>query len=349
MRAIYRYALVLVMLGWGAKRGAAQPTRDAPTERPAQGEPSDARPSEDVEKPWAVGVSPEDRAKAESLLEQGNQLFLAAKYREALEKYRAAIDDYDHPVIRFNIARALINLDRPTEAYENIQAALKYGEPGLKNLYEEARNYERLLKSQIAELEIECSQPEVAVTVDGVPFLECPGEQSTRLMPGNHQVVAKRKGYMTLTREIVVMPGAVEPFEVTLVSYADATITERRWPSWKPWAVVGGGASLVGLGLLLDLDALASRDDYETVLRNQCAPDPCPSDALPSWSPTRIKNVAGVSAMVTGGAMVVGGIALVILNRPRAVLPDDVPEPSSTVVVPSVSPEGFGAMLVHRF
>jgi hypothetical protein len=70
-------------------------------------------------RPWAASVSARDQAIARELYGAGNQEFVESRYAPALKKYREAITHWDHPAIRFNMAVALINLERPVEASDN--------------------------------------------------------------------------------------------------------------------------------------------------------------------------------------------------------------------------------------
>ncbi len=300
-----------------------------------------------TDRPWAQGVSKADRARAQALLAEGNRLFIESRHREALTKYEQAVTVYDHPAIRFNIARALINLDRPTDAFDNIEAALRYGRAPLKGLYDEAKNYRRLLAGQIAELNLTCEQPSVAVTVDGAAVLDCPGDRVLRVTPGTHQVVGRRDGYITLTRDVVALPGAAQPVDVSLMSIADATVTVRRWETWKPWAVVGSGLVLGGLGAVFFQQARSTRDDYAARLSDNCSVTPCADvgSLNSTWARAQVENGVGIGGLAVGGAAVVTGLVLVILNRPRAVLRQDGENVSEAA---SVYPPCGGAV-VHRF
>ena len=78
---------------------------------------------------------------------------MSDKHREALAKYEDAVAVWDHPAIRFNMVRALIALDRPLEAYENLEKALAYGKDPLEDqVYSEAQNYQRLLEGLVDRL-----------------------------------------------------------------------------------------------------------------------------------------------------------------------------------------------------
>ena len=103
------------------------------------------------EPPWSRGVTAEAKTAAQKLLAQGNELFLANKYKEALVQYEAAIAKWDHPAIRFNMVRAQVALDRPIEAYDNLQRALAFGAGPLEDsVFQEAQNYQRLLVRQVS-------------------------------------------------------------------------------------------------------------------------------------------------------------------------------------------------------
>ena len=63
-------------------------------------------------------------------LERGNRLFRDGRYAEAVEAYRAALEDGDDsPVLRYNLGTALLQLGRYAEAEEQLRAALAVVEP----------------------------------------------------------------------------------------------------------------------------------------------------------------------------------------------------------------------------
>ena len=45
------------------------------------------------------------------------------------------------------------------------------------------------------------------VTFDGQPFITCPGQATRRVLPGQHQVVASKQGFVTETTDLVLVPG----------------------------------------------------------------------------------------------------------------------------------------------
>jgi tetratricopeptide (TPR) repeat protein len=292
----------------------------------------------DDETPWSRGVTPEQREAAQRLLEQGNDLFVENKFPEAIAKYEEAIASWDHPAIRFNIVRALIALDRPLEAYENLEKALAFGKDPLEEqVYMEAINYRTLLEGRIAEVKVSCAQRGVAVRLDGVAFLDCPGARTVRLLPGAHAIVGRKDGYLTSTQDLMLLPGETTEVDVTLSTLDAAAVTRTRWATWKPWTVAAGGAAVAGLGVLLDAKARADMDRFEREVARECADLACPADRFGDLESTaKTENRIAIGMMITGAAVVVTGVTLVILNRPRT-------------FVPTVSPEGAGLGVVGRF
>jgi len=78
--------------------------------------------------PWARDVPAAQQERARALFEDGNQLFAQQAHGPALDRYRAAVALWDHPMIRFNMAVTEIRLDRVLDAAEDLQAALRFGQ-----------------------------------------------------------------------------------------------------------------------------------------------------------------------------------------------------------------------------
>jgi hypothetical protein len=152
---------------------------------------------------------------------------------------------------------------------------------------------------------------------------------------------------------LFVGPKAKQAVGVQLISLADASVTTRRWTSWKPWAVVGAGVVVAGIGALLQRQSQADFDQFGREVEAQCSMVSCfREDLLGSTrdleSRARLENRIAISAFVTGGALLVGGLAAVILNRPRQIIPEQ-PRPNKPQVVPTVSANSAGLSLIGRF
>jgi hypothetical protein len=306
------------------------------------------------ERPWARGVSEEAQARALEIFETGNKLFEDSQHAAALAKYREALTVWDHPGIHHNAAVALINLDQPLAAFEHLEAALKYGKaPFSPAMYEQAQTYRKLLTAQLGELRVACAEPNAEVTLDGKVLFTGPGAVSRRLLPGPHQIVARKAGFFVETRSVDLPPGH-DKDEVLMLKEikAQPPKTARRWAVWKPWAVAGAGA-LVGLAgvpfLLAAKDDLAAYDEGIADCTKEAPSQDQGCIAVPFWaanakSVADRKQVAAFSLFAIGGAALVAGTAMAILNLPR-VVPADEGAKTHAWIAPMAGPNQVGLSL----
>lgn len=288
--------------------------------------------------PWAQGVSDEQKAAAQKELEAGNTQFLKQQYKEALEHYQAAIAQWDHPAIRFNVVRCLIQLDRPVEASDNLQLALKYGADPLEEaVYQEALSYQKLLAGQIGDLEISCSQAGAKVTLDGQPLIaSCPGKEKRRVTPGSHGVVATKQGFLTKEMQVTVNGGKTSSVDIKLIPLDKAAKIVHKWEAtWMPWVVFGGGLAVVGVGATLEWVASNTMSQYDQAVASQCAVNGCnlenpmtpeertTADTLNSQrEDAERQNKIAIAVMSVGGAAAVVGGVMLFLNRGKTVYED---------------------------
>lgn len=288
-------------------------------------------------KPWHQGVSSAQQAAAEEDFLAGNLLFERSEYAGAAERYRVALQSWAHPSIQFNLAVCLIHLDQPLEAHDLLRQAVRFGEEGLRDHFDEAQNYLKLLGGRLATLEVEL--PEGAeVTLDGAVLRAERGRLVSRLLaPGRHSLVAKKARFETWSKALVLPPGEVTREVITL--RAPRTRTVRRWSPAMPWAVLGAGAAVVALGSAGVMIGNADQRAVDAAVEQRCRPPlGCPG-GLPSGladdaDRARLKQRLGVSVMALGGAAVVAGLSLLVLNQPRQVL-----EPSRVTLM--VAPSEF--------
>lgn len=279
----------------------------------------------DEARPWDRGVAQEQKVEARRLFEKGNSKFSEKSYTEALKLYGRAVRLWDHPAIRFNIAECLMHLDQPLEAHAAILAAMRYGEAGLgRPMLERAQASRKQLEQRLGRLLVACEEPGAVVSLNGKMLFTSPGRTSRLLVPGQHQIVATKKGHITQTEQALVLPEKTIRLELRLPRLVTVPVQyERRWKRWKPWAVIGGGV-VVGLaGVALQARAQTHYDAFDQELREAC-PDGCEPSELPDSadrlrSKAKQERVAGIAAYSVGGAVGVAGALLVLLNQPREV------------------------------
>jgi hypothetical protein len=308
-----RRALAVALVLASASLAAAKPAPPKPAPPP----PPESR-------PWADGVSAQQQTEAFKIFKEGNALFAETQHAAALAKYREALRVWDHPAIRYNAAVALINLDQPLAADADLDAAMRFGEAPLgADTYKQALLYKKLLNGQLADLDVECSEPGAEVMLDGQQLFVAPGGKSQRIVPGPHSLVARKSGYLTETRSLQLLPGRRDDERVTLVSLASLPAhTVRRWKAWKPWAVLGAGALVALVGVPLLVDAKHNFDSFDAEIArscpNGCAPGTLPSTVLDAHSRGSAENAAAIAMFAAGGAIAATGVVLLILNQPHA-------------------------------
>jgi tetratricopeptide repeat protein len=280
-----------------------------------------AAPAAAEDRPWAAGVSEERKAKAQELLDRGNALALEKKYVEALEVYRSALEQWDHPGIQFSLVRCLIQLDRPVEASDHLELALKYGAaPFEPAVYSEALSYRKLLAGQIAELEVTCDQHGARLSLDGKPLATCPTTMVRRVEPGQHMIVGTREGYMINSVEVFALGAKRTRASVTLLPLSKVTKIVHRWSSWKPWVALGGGVALAGVGGLVRLEASSLMETYGHDVAASCTVMVCPVtfDAATKDAAVR-DNAIAISLVSAGAAVAITSGVLLYMNRGRTV------------------------------
>lgn len=281
-----------------------------------------------AEQPWETGISTEQRDKANAAFADGNQLFAQQAHQPAIEKYKEAIAEWDHPLIRFNMAVSLVRLDRILEAAETLDAALRFGQaPFTPEEYQRALDYQRLVGGRIGTVEAACEQDGVSILLDGKPWFQCPGSKKLRVMAGEHVVVGEKTAYATQSRRLVVAGGATATAKVQLVSFESAGTLVYPSPSWLPWTVMGTGAAIAAGGVAFWFAGRNQMDKFEADFAMMC-PTGCQADLsdqpllADARDSAQLKGKIAVTMMVAGGAIAVGGVVWAIINRPKRVLPN---------------------------
>ena len=277
--------------------------------------------------PWAQGVPKAEQDRANALFDEGNQLFAQQAHGAALEKYRAAIALWDHPMIRFNMAVTEIRLDHILEADHDLVEAMRFGAaPFTTELYRQALDYQSLLKGRVGAIEVSCEQAGVQIVLDGKPWFECPGTQVFRVLTGEHVVVGDRAGFLTRSSRVFVAGGGVAAHRIALVSLEAAGRLEYPRPRWLPWTIAGSGIAVAAGGLAFYLAGKNQIESFHNDVANACAKG-CQADLSDQPALRRerdgavLKGQIAATMMIAGGAVAAGGLVLAILNRPVRKLP----------------------------
>jgi len=304
------------------------------------------------EKPWERNVSAQVRDEALRLFKSGNKLFMHSEYAAAAKKYRAALRIWNHPRIHGNLATALINLDEPLEAHRHLRESLRYGKlPFVPHVYQQLLTNRRLLLAQLARVEVRCAAATATVTMNGRNMYRCPGSDSHLVKKGKHQLVARKKGFLTFAHAFTALGGTTTVINVKLKPLAAAARYEQRWLRWKPWAVLASGIAVAGLAGLSQRASLNARDEYEAEIARTCAggcdPATLPPAVTDLKSQARTWNRLAIAGFVVGGTITTAAAVLLYLNRERRI---EVNESGRRVSVsPMLTPTVSGVAVVGAF
>ena len=286
---------------------------------------------------WAKGVTPEHQKQANVLFAEGNQLFAQQAHAPALEKYKAALALWDHPLIHFNTAVTEIRLDRILDAADDLDKALKYGDKPFpsKELYQQALDYQSLVKGRVGEVDATCTQHNVHMLLDGKPWFDCPNTGKQRVLIGEHVILGEdpTKDLVPETHKVVVASGATVVQTITLRGFDAAVVIKYPYPRWIPFTIAGGGVAIALGGLAFWFAGRSQMDQFESDFATEC---PTGCDAALNATPqekllaekrdsAELKGKIGISMMVAGGAITVTGTVMAIINsKAKRVLPVEV-------------------------
>lgn len=305
------------------------------------------------DKPWNRGVPVETRQAARDLFLEGNRLFRVPLFAQAAEKYSAALARWKHPAFYFNLALAQLNLGLEVEAHDNLGHAVEHGEASLgADEFREAQKQLHDVERQLGRIQISCQTPGAEVTLDGATLFTGPGRYEGWVKAKPHEITASKPDYLSETRRVTASPGQLPKVELKLVTLSEAADTGRRWSTWKPWAVVAGGAAVViAAGAAHTLSGRNFSDYDQQFQQLPCAASRgCSESDIPPSLRSQLRRATSeqqiaIGGYIGGGAVIAAGLALVYLNRPR--LPARETD-SAVALIPAMSSDTFGILVSIR-
>ena len=291
----YILGLALALLALGAPPAAAQQPGPVATLKHAPA--------------WAKDVPLERQQAAVVPFEQGNTRLKESLFMEAAKKYRESLQHWDHPATYYNLALAMMNLDKPDEVYALMTVSIAHGQAPLgADRYQHARKYIERMEHEHTRVKLTCEPGTSATLKSEVQHLPVPCERFERLLrPGPYLLSATHEGYQLPDLKLSLQPGQKLDYRLEVED-------QRRWAAWKPWAVMGAGAALAVGGRLLHLKA---RDEFRAF--------DAKVNELGGWMPPeglvdtrpRARNLQrlAVGSYAVGGAAAITGLALLYANR----------------------------------
>lgn len=351
MKSLVAFVLVLGMSGAALAQETDQPS--APTSRP-----------------WAQGVSQERQAAALALFTEGTDLLKDAFFTRAVEKYKEALDQWDHPAIHFNMAKALMNLDNPVDAYKHLDSSMKYGGAPLdEDQIDQVKRYMKLLyDGELADLVIVCQEPGAVVSLNGVEIFKGPGQWTGLVRAAQTTVLATKDGFQPAQVQKVLPKGQKTEVSLSLIAVESVTKYTRVMDAWKPWVVVGSGAAALIAGGIFTWQASKSFDDYDSMIEVcnaesaisivddtgtdtggkivGCVPTQAMKDKESSG---KLFQTLSIVSYVAGGATLATGLVLLYINRERPIKVEVPVEEQPVTFMPVIGPDGAGVTATMRF
>jgi tetratricopeptide (TPR) repeat protein len=288
----------------------------------------------------------------EETLQAGNQQMREFAFAQAEATYRKALESLDHPGLHYNLALALIQLDQPVEAHEHLVKALQGGEKTLgADQYNRALSDKKALEEKLAWVEFVCDNADAAVMAGGQKLSLVDGRYEGLMRSGRVTFKGTQQGYQPREKEFALAPGQKTRLRLRLYKAEDLIEYAPRWDPWKPWTAVGAGAVLTAGGGLLYWKARQGYRDFDehvvecsrgSVDRGCREPDLASRrsrvEALNRWS---------FRTMAVGGAALITGTTLVLLNRSgaRHLDPDELDRRQGLVVTPLLGGDSNGVLL----
>ncbi|MFT7578489.1 MAG: hypothetical protein ACI9MR_000147 [Myxococcota bacterium] len=293
--------------------------------------------------PWASGVSAADQAQAREHFAAANTLYLERGCGGAVDRYRQALALWNHPGIGVNLARCLVEQEHYVDGHALLVEALRFGQgPIDDDRYRDALLLRSVIERALARIVVVPADLGRTLTVNGQPQDE-PASAPLELVvkAGSHVFVATKQGYQTRTETVVAPAGIITEVHLEL---SPVTETQTVYPMSPavPWTVFGSGLAIAAAGIPLLFAANDNYGAYDAKFDAAC-PKGCPSREVPGsvrdLVDTADRQWAGaVTLFAVGGAAVVTGIVLLVLNEPRQI---EVPIAPPTIV-PTLTPSSAG-------
>jgi tetratricopeptide (TPR) repeat protein len=170
----------------------------------------------------------EQKAKAQTMLREGSVLYDGRAYVQALEKFTAAFAVYPSPKLLFNIGQANLLLDRPVQAFRAFEEFLTKAVDASLELREEANETLATLREKLTRLHIDCASIGAEISVDGKSIGKAPITFPVWVLPGQHQITARKQGAIPLVEDIFTHAGEVHAFKVVMKKIPTAVSPSRQ-------------------------------------------------------------------------------------------------------------------------
>jgi tetratricopeptide (TPR) repeat protein len=153
-------------------------------------------------------ASADPKEQARALVSQGAAEIRSGDYVKALDLFSRAYALFPSPKILFNLAQTYKELGRFVEALAAYERFLGTdAKETAASLREEARKQVQQLKSRVATILLDVSEPGALIRIDGTEVGLSPMDMPHRVLPGKHVVVVSKEGFLTGTADLELTQG----------------------------------------------------------------------------------------------------------------------------------------------
>ncbi|MDX2023079.1 MAG: PEGA domain-containing protein [Deltaproteobacteria bacterium] len=166
----------------------------------------------------------EQREQAKQLATDGGKLLSQGKLEQAVEAFRKAYSVFPNARYQYNIGVALKNLGKDAEALVAFDLFLKDAQNVPPEFLADARKQRDDLAAHVAKIEVNCSEYDAAVLIDGKPVATTPLVNGVYVDAGQHTLRIEKDGFTAFERRLQLKEGTEERLEVTLQARSSAVV-----------------------------------------------------------------------------------------------------------------------------
>jgi hypothetical protein len=312
--------------------------------------------------PAIAAPGPAKGASAQADFDAAQRLFDAGQHQDALSRFRKAYGASGSPNAHLMIARCLLALGKPVEAYEEMAATTREAatkaeaDPKYELTRDAAASELARLERRVGKIVVALAEPfaGASVTINGAPLAAARLGAPVAVEPGPMVVEASRPGEAPVRREISISAGETKTVALSFSKSTTAEGTEagprsEPLPLSPSGAESGGGVRrlgfvTVGVGVagivVFGVAAGLAKGQYSS-LEEECGgkrcTDPKYADVVDSGK--RLTTIANVG-LVVGVAGLVGGGLMIAFGGPST---------RKAAAVVSLSPSGAALRYVGAF
>lgn len=284
----------------------------------------------------AAPPSPEVLLEAKQRFDRGFELYEEGEYPLALIEFNRAYELVPNYRVLYNIGQVCIQLGQYANARRALEEYLQKGGDALAPERRAAVNKDlEMLRHRTAYLTIDANLEGAEVLVDEAMIGKTPLGPALLVDAGVHRVTVRRVGYLPRTSTVTLAGGDEQtlsvvlerqPEEKTIVVREREVVEDSATPwmiaGWVTTGVLAAGAVVTGIMGASEADELDKlrgglASDYDGELPDRL--DETRSNA---------KTLFLVSDVLTGAAVVVGGLSLwITLDPPQPSRPAEKPAP----------------------